>query len=104
MVESVFADGDDVVTVDHGFFRETVSRPNLYFGWDPPNGSCDRGACDTVEYCDNRVSCESTDRSSLTFFTEVCPDDVVSGYHSGAVSAASRSDTCSRSGSGGYLV
>jgi hypothetical protein len=43
-------------------------------------------------------------RPTTTLVTEVCPLDLASGYHSGAVSAASRSDARRSRGSGGYLV
>lgn len=103
-VESVPTDGDDVVAVDHRILWEAVSLAHFDFGRNPPNPSCDRGASHLSEDCDDGVAGEDTDRSASAFLAEICPDDVIPRYHSGAVSATRRCDASNSSGSGGYFV
>jgi hypothetical protein len=81
-----------------------MCRPDLHFGRNVPNGSRDRCACDTVEDTDCRVPSQNADRAPSAGTAKVCPVDVVSRYHSGRVSAASRSDAASNPGFGGSLV
>jgi len=65
--------------------------------WPPARVSLDRGR-------GHYVAGEDAYGAWAPVGPEVCPIDLVSSYHSGAVSAASLSDDSSRAGSGGYLV
>jgi len=96
--------GDQVVAVDHRVIGQTVLGPHLHFRGDSADGPGYRCACQSVENGDRSVPCDDTYRPSARRRPEVGPDDVVSGYHSGAVSAASRCDASSSAASGGCFV
>ena len=53
--------------------------------------------------CDRGVAGQHADRSTSSRRTQICPDDVATGYHSGTVSTASRSAAVTSAGSCGAL-
>ncbi|MEI2638444.1 MAG: hypothetical protein V9F03_05535 [Microthrixaceae bacterium] len=62
----------------------------LYFGADASDYSGDWGAGDRGQDRYGGVSGQDAYRASPCWFAEVGPNDIVSGYHGGAVAAASR--------------
>jgi hypothetical protein len=52
---------------------------------DASDRSGDRSTGDRGQHLDGRVTGEHADRSASRWRTKVSPDDVASGYHSGAV-------------------
>ena len=100
-VQSVFPDGDEVVAVDDGGVWKAVITTDFDLGWDASDRPSDWGTRDSIEHGDDAVASQNADGSSSPFFSEVCPIDIVASYHSGAVSAANRSEALSNIGSGG---
>ncbi len=94
-------DRDDVVATDDTRFGKAVLGTKFYFRSDAANRSRDGSARDRCEHFDCCVACEHADRTAASGRSEVCPVDVVAGYHAGAVFAASRRADSTRAGSAG---
>lgn len=104
VIEISFRDSDDVVAVDRTHRWEPVGLSNFDFGGDPTERAANRSTGHRVEERDSSIPGQDTDRAATCRWTQVGPNDVIAGYHSGAVSAASRLDASSSRGSGGYLL
>lgn len=104
LVKIGLGNGDDVVAVDHCSTGETLLGPYIHFGCDPSDDPGYGCACHLVQNRNRGIPGEDTYRPSTSRRPEVCPDDVVASYQSGAVSAASRRDASSSAASGGCFV
>jgi hypothetical protein len=101
LAEARFGHGDDVVTTDDTRFRKALIGSDLDLGSNPAKCPGDGGAGDSRENLDCGIAREYTDGTAAGRSTEVSPDDVTAGYHSGTVSAASRAADWTTSGSCG---
>jgi hypothetical protein len=95
--------GDQVVTADDALIGQALGRPDFNLGTDTTDGSCDRGAGESSEDGDSRVSGQDADRPPPGGRPQVGPYDVAALYHSGTVSDASRDAAETIAGSWGSL-
>ena len=92
---------DHIGAGNNATLGQSLLWPDLDFGANTSDGSCDRGAHDRAQHGDGCVTSENADRATSCGCTEINPEDVVSRYHAGAVSAASRRADWMSAGSGG---
>ena len=102
VVEGVDGDGDDVVAADDTCLGQTVLGTQLDLGTNAADRSRNGCTCDGGEHRDSRIAREHTHRATSCRRTEICPVDVVAGYHAGAVAAARRRADWSSAGSAGW--
>lgn len=100
-VEIGFRHRDYVVATNDRVFGETVFLSHLDFRRYSSHGPRDGCTRNLVEEWDSSISGEDADWTSSRRRAQICPEDVVTSYHSGVVSAASRLDVSSSTGSGG---
>src|SRR3954453_8235582 len=100
-VEQRDGEGDHVVATDHTRYGQAFVRPHLHLGVNASDGASDWRAGDRVQNLYRRVAGEHADRAATGGRSEVGPDDVASGYHSGAVTDASRAAAVTICGSCG---
>lgn len=102
-VEEGGGNGDQVVAADDTLIGQALRGSDFNLGADTADRSCDRRAGDSAQDGDSGVSGEHADGSPPGWWSQVCPYDVPSRYHLGAVSAASREAAETMAGSCGTL-